>query len=307
MKLNNVEKKEGLPIQCLNLYLQSVLIMLLFPNAKINLGLSVTEKRPDGFHSLQTVFYPIGLSDVLEFVEDPKVQKGQMDLTVTGVSIDGDPMNNLCAKAYHLLHHDFLLPGLAVHLHKIIPVGAGLGGGSSDAAFMLRGLDSHFNLSIASGKLEEYAARLGSDCAFFIRNHAVFAYERGNIFREIQLALDDYFILLIHPGIHISTAEAYSQIIPAFPEKSPEKIVLMPVKEWKNLLLNDFEKNILVRYPEIRMIKESLYASGAIYACMSGSGSSVFGIFSEKPSVPAGLDGYFNWCGKLKAGMEGIH
>jgi 4-diphosphocytidyl-2-C-methyl-D-erythritol kinase len=278
--------------------------MLLFPNAKINLGLSITEKRPDGYHNLQTVFYPIGLSDMLEFVEDPKVQKGELKLTVTGISVEGDPMNNLCAKAYRLLHSDFGLPGLSVHLHKIIPVGAGLGGGSSDAAFMLRGLNSHFNLSIPTRKLEEYAARLGSDCAFFIRNQPVFAHERGNVFRDIQLALDDYFIMLVHPRIHISTSEAYSQISPSILEKSPEKIVQLPVKEWKDALQNDFEKNILVKYPEIRMIKERLYASGAIYACMSGSGSSVFGIFSEMPSVPADFDRYFHWRGVLRSKPE---
>ncbi len=278
--------------------------MLLFPNAKINLGLAVTEKRPDGYHNLLTVFYPIGLHDILEFVEVPEAPKGQATLTVTGIKVDGDPVNNLCIKAYNQLHNDFGLSAVSVHLHKIIPIGAGLGGGSSDAAFMLRGLDHHFNLSLAPGKLEEYAAKIGSDCAFFIRNHPVFAYERGNVFRDLQVNLDDYYLLLVHPGIHISTAEAYSQITPAWPEKSPEDIARMPVKEWKDLLANDFEKNILARHPEIKKIKDRLYETGAIYACMSGSGSSVFGIFSEMPPVPEDLAGYFHWKGKLKAEVE---
>ncbi len=279
--------------------------MLLFPNAKINLGLSITGKRPDGYHNLLTVFYPISLADMLEFVEDPKVPKGQINITLTGISVDGDPMNNLCVKAYRLLNDDFGLPGISVHLHKIIPIGAGLGGGSSDAAFMLKGLNSHFNLSVAQEKLEEYAARLGSDCAFFIRNQPLFALERGNVFRDIKLTLDDYFIMLIHPGIHISTSEAYSQITPAIPERSPDLIVQLPVKEWREELKNDFENNILLKHPEISRIKERLYASGALYACMSGSGSSVFGIFSKMPSVPEDLGGYFHWKGKLKAEVEG--
>ena len=215
-------------------------------------------------------------------------------------------MNNLCVKAYQLLHNDFGLPGISVHLHKIIPIGAGLGGGSSDAAFMLRGLNTHFNLSIPPEKLEEYAARLGSDCAFFIRNHPVFACEKGNVFKDIQLDLDDYYILVVHPQIHISTAEAYSQIIPAMPEKSPEEIVQIPVTKWRDKLKNDFENNSLQQYPEIKMIRDRLYETGAVYACMSGSGSSVFGIFSEKPSVPEALDKYFHWCGKLKKEIEDI-
>ncbi|MBN2762764.1 MAG: 4-(cytidine 5'-diphospho)-2-C-methyl-D-erythritol kinase [Bacteroidales bacterium] len=279
--------------------------MLLFPNAKINLGLSITEKRPDGFHNLLTVFYPIGLCDMLEFIEDPKVQKGRINLNITGIKVDGDPMENLCAKAYNLLQSDFNLPGLSVHLHKIIPIGAGLGGGSSDAAFMLKGLNSHFNLSLSTEELEEYAARLGSDCAFFIRNQPVFAYEKGNVFRDLKLILDDFYIMLIHPGIHISTSIAYAQIVPSLPVKSPEKIVLLPVERWKDELQNDFEKSLFGKYPEIRTIKERLYKMGALYACMSGSGSSVFGIFSEMPSVPEDFSSYFHWKGKLQAKMEG--
>ncbi|MBN1414308.1 MAG: 4-(cytidine 5'-diphospho)-2-C-methyl-D-erythritol kinase [Bacteroidales bacterium] len=279
--------------------------MLLFPNAKINLGLSITGKRSDGFHNLQTVFYPIGLCDLLEFVADPELQKGQMKITVTGICIGDDPADNLCVKAYNLMHKDFNLPGLSVHLHKIIPIGAGLGGGSSDAAFMLRGLNEHFNLSVPIDQLQEYASTLGSDCAFFIRNQPVAAFERGDRFRNMQLALDDYFIMLVHPHIAISTSEAYSKVIPAIPEKNPESIVQLPVKEWKEELKNDFEKSIFSMHPEIGTIKERLYAMGALYASMSGSGSSVYGIFKEMPVVPEAFNGYFSWRGRLNAVMEG--
>jgi 4-diphosphocytidyl-2-C-methyl-D-erythritol kinase len=274
--------------------------MLLFPNAKINLGLSVTEKRPDGYHNLLTVFYPIGLSDILEFVEDPKHQRGQCSLTLTGIRVDGDPVNNLCCKAYRLLSDDYDLPGVSAHLHKVIPVGAGLGGGSADAAFMLRGVSQLCKLSIANEKLEEYASRLGSDCAFFIRNLPVSASERGNKFRDLQLSLDDYYLALICPPVHISTPEAYSRVIPAVPEKTPERIVQGPVMEWKEELKNDFEKSIFSLHPEIARIKDTLYSMGALYASMSGSGSSVFGIFNEMPAVSHEFPDCFHWCGPLK-------
>jgi len=278
--------------------------MLLFPNAKINLGLSVTEKRPDGYHNLLTVFYPIGLSDILEFVEDPKLQRGQCSLTLTGLGVDGDPVNNLCSIAYRLLYDDYDLPGISAHLHKVIPVGAGLGGGSSDAAFMLRGIRHFFELSITDEKLGEYASRLGSDCAFFIRNLPVSASERGNKFRDLRLSLDDYYLALICPPIHIRTSEAYSRVIPAVPEKTPERIVHLPVKDWKGELKNDFEKSIFSLYPEIAGIKDKLYSMGALYASMSGSGSSVFGIFKEMPSVSHEFPDCFHWCGPLKPKME---
>jgi 4-diphosphocytidyl-2-C-methyl-D-erythritol kinase len=274
--------------------------MLFFPNAKINLGLSVTEKRSDGYHNLLTVFYPIGLSDILEFVEDPMLPEGHCTLSLTGIEVEGDPANNLCSKAYQLLHGDYGLPGISAHLHKIIPVGAGLGGGSADAAFMLRGINSFFELSIADSTLEEYASFLGSDCAFFIRNRPVSASERGNLFRDLALSLGDYYLALICPPVHIRTSEAYSRVIPSLPEITPEKIVQLPVKEWKKELKNDFEKSLFPLYPEIARIKEKLYSLGALYASMSGSGSSVFGIFSEMPSVSDEFPGCFHWCGSMK-------
>jgi 4-diphosphocytidyl-2-C-methyl-D-erythritol kinase len=277
--------------------------MLLFPNCKINLGLAITEKRPDGYHNLQTVFYPIGLSDLLEFVEDPSIPAGQIKLAITGIEVGGDPLNNLCSKAFRLLCNDFALPGLSVHLHKIIPIGAGLGGGSSDAAFMLKGINNYFNLSLTDEKLEEYASRLGSDCAFFIRNHPVSAYEKGNKFADVTLDLSDYYVLLINPGIHISTAEAYARVTPALPLGTPEMIVQTPVTEWKDSLTNDFEKSVFPAHPEIAEVKEMLYEHGALYASMSGSGSSVFGIYDKPPVVPEIFGKYFIWSGPLKSAI----
>jgi len=274
--------------------------MLLFPNAKINLGLSVTEKRPDGYHNLLTVFYPIGLCDILEFIEDPRLQRGQCSLTLTGIAVDGDPVNNLCSKAYRLLYDDYVLPGISAHLHKVIPVGSGLGGGSADAAFMLRGIRHLFELPITDEKLEEYASRLGSDCAFFIRNLPVSASERGNKFKDLRLSLDDYYLALVCPPVHVNTSEAYSRVIPAVPEKTPERVVQLPVKTWKGELKNDFEKSIFSLYPEIEGIKDKLYAMGALYASMSGSGSSVFGIFREMPSIAHEFPDCFHWSGPLK-------
>jgi 4-diphosphocytidyl-2-C-methyl-D-erythritol kinase len=273
--------------------------MLLFPNAKVNLGLSVTEKRPDGFHNLQTVFYPVGLSDVLEFVPDPEAAPGTMSLLLTGLSVEGDPGDNLCHKAYQLLCRDFDLPGISVHLHKAIPTGAGLGGGSSDAAYMLKGLSEYFGLNIDTPGLEEYASMLGSDCAFFIRNEPVYATGRGNLFKKIDLDLNHYYIFLIHPGIHIATAAAYAQVIPGVPEITPEAIVRKPVTEWKSILKNDFESGVFRNYPQIKAIKEKHYEQGAVYASMSGSGSSVYGIYKERPVVPDSFSAYFVWCGLL--------
>jgi 4-diphosphocytidyl-2-C-methyl-D-erythritol kinase len=278
--------------------------MLLFPNAKINLGLSVTGRRPDGYHNLLTVFYPVGLCDILEFVEDPVLPHGQCHLTITGTEIEGDPVNNLCSRAYSLLHEDYDLPGVKAHLHKIIPVGAGLGGGSADAAFMLSGIRSLFDLPIPNGRLESYASRLGSDCAFFIRNRPVAAGERGNKFRDLQLSMDNYYLALICPPVHIRTSEAYARVTPAVPARTPEMIVQLPLNEWKGELKNDFEKSVFLLYPGIEKIKNTLYSLDALYASMSGSGSSVFGIFSEMPFIENAFPGCFCWCGPMKSRID---
>ena len=255
--------------------------MITYPNAKINLGLNIVEKRPDGYHNLETVFYPINLQDALEVT---KLEgEGEYNLKVSGVPIEGDPDSNLVVKAYRLLKKDF--PDMApinIHMYKHIPTGAGVGGGSSDAAFMLKLLDKKFKLNLSTEKLEEYAAILGADCAFFIQNKPVFATGIFNIFEEISLSLKGYYIVLIKPDIFVSTKDAFANIHPKQPAHSLKEIVRMPVETWRATMKNDFEESVFQKFPEIAAIKDKLYDMGAVYASMSGSGSSVFGIFREQ-------------------------
>lgn len=259
--------------------------MLTYPNAKINLGLNIVEKRPDGYHNLETVFYPIGLCDVL----DVELSEGCTDYSFSssGIQIDGDPENNLIVKAFRLLQYEYGIPPIDITLIKQIPFGAGLGGGSADAAFMLKTLNEMFELKITPKKLEKLAGTLGADCPVFIKNKPVYATGIGNIFTPIKLSLKGYFLVLIKPDIHVSTPEAYSLVVPETPQISLLESIQKPVSEWKNLIKNDFEKSVFAKYPEIATIKNKLYEMGALYASMSGSGSSVFGIFEKEPeSVP---------------------
>lgn len=252
--------------------------MISFPNAKINLGLQITEKRADGFHNLETVFFPVGWSDILEFVE-----ADETSFTSSGINISGDPESNLVMKAYRLLKKDFDLPPLKIHLHKNIPFGAGLGGGSSDAAFMLQMLNKNYNLELSTEKLLVYSAFLGSDCPFFILNKPVFATGRGEIMQETDLSLNGMFILLVKPPVEVSTAKAFQFIVPKKTESSLTDLLHLPVQEWRNLVSNQFEQSVFQYYPEIARIKEQLYQAGAVYASMSGSGSCVFGLFEQVP------------------------
>lgn len=254
--------------------------MITFPNAKINLGLRITSKRSDGYHNLETVFYPVPVCDALEIV--PALD-GEEQFTLSGITLDGNPNDNLVVKAYHLLKNDFNLPPVNIYLRKNIPFGAGLGGGSSDGAFMLKLLDEYASLNLSSEELEIYAAKLGADCPFFIKNKPVFAEGTGNEFSAIDLSLQGYFLVLVKPDIFVSTKEAFSGIVPAEPATSLKEIIRMPIEEWKNYMFNDFEKNIFLHHPEIEQIKSELYNLGALYASMSGSGSSVFGIFDSRP------------------------
>ncbi len=253
--------------------------MIVFPNAKINIGLNVVSRREDGFHNLETIFYPVKLADALEIAE-----VGETMLTISGIEIDGVPENNLVLKAYHLLKTDFNLPQLHFHLHKIIPFGAGLGGGSSDAAFTLKMMNDFYNLGLQSQQLESYAAQIGADCPFFIRNKPTFATGIGNIFHDIELDLSDYEIIILKPNISVSTPEAYKNVIPRNPKYRLTEIVKNPVENWKNLVVNDFEKNVFLLHPQIAELKQLLYELGATFASMSGSGSAVFGIFRHLPT-----------------------
>jgi len=266
-----------------------------FPNCKINLGLHIVRKREDGFHDLETVFYPIPICDALEIV-----LAGEKETTIhiTGIAID-NAADNICVKAYNLLKKDFALPTVTIHLHKTIPVGAGLGGGSADGAFTLSLLNKKFNLNLSEEALITYALQLGSDCPFFIKNIPCFATQRGEVLTPIKLDLSAYKIVVICPGIHINTGWAFSKITPLANRQSVSEIIEQPLKNWKGALVNDFEEAIFDQYPAIRNIKELLYEQGAIYASMSGSGSSVYGIF-EKDAIP-GLsfneDYFIHWSG----------
>ena len=265
--------------------------MISFPNAKINLGLQVTRKRDDGFHDIETVFYPVPLCDVLE-IHPSGENKSSLHLYGTPIPGGGD---NLCMKACDLMQEKYDLPAVNMHLLKQIPTAAGVGGGSSDAAQTIVLLNKLFSLGMSDDSLEDVARQVGSDCAFFIRNRPVFAYGRGDLFKPIELNLSGKYLLLIKPDIHISTPEAYAMIRPVPGRPSPQEIVKRPIEEWKDLLVNDFEKPLFEKYPEIASIRAKMYEMGAIYASMSGSGSAVYGIFDQAPSIPSKIRKYFHW------------
>ena len=259
--------------------------MLAFPNIKINLGLSITEKRLDGYHNLETVFYPVALEDALEIRTSSETEK-KIILHQYGMEIAGNPEDNLVAKAYSLLDKEFHLPPVEIHLYKHIPSGAGLGGGSADAAFMLKLLNNKFELGLPDDTLEEYAAKLGADCAFFIKNRPTYAEGIGNIFSPLPLSLKGYRIWLVKPDIFVSTRDAFAKIKPHHPEMSLKEIAQLPVEEWNGRMVNDFEESVFPQFPAIGEIKEEMYRQGAVYASMSGSGSSVYGLFKEDAVLP---------------------
>ena len=276
--------------------------MIVFPNCKINLGLRILRKRIDGYHDLETIFYPLPFYDVLEIIPNTgnempdsgnKSDTSSILFSGTGLLIDGNVTENLCVKAWHLLKKDFpQLPEIQMHLHKAIPTGAGLGGGSADAAYTLRLLNKQFQLNLSTEQLLNYSMQLGSDCPFFIIDKPCFATGRGEIMEPVTINLSAYKLFIVNPGIHINTAKAFSGITPALPCKSVKEIIQQPVTTWKNELINDFEKNIFIDHPEIDAIKKKLYDCGALYASMTGSGSTVYGILEKdkiiKPGFPAG-------------------
>jgi 4-diphosphocytidyl-2-C-methyl-D-erythritol kinase len=255
--------------------------MVSFPPCKVNLGLDVIRKRPDGYHDIETCVYPLPLTDILEALPAEK-----MIFTSTGMAIPGEADNNLCLKAFHLLKKDFDISPVQIHLHKLIPTGAGLGGGSSDGAHCLRLLNSIFQLNLSDEQLTVYASHLGSDCAFFIRDQPMIGKGRGEILHPAEVSLKDYYFVLVNPGIHISTRDAYAGIKPSIPVISIEDILQRPVEEWKDVLKNDFESSVFNKQPRINFLKDMMYSAGAMYASMSGSGSSVYGIFRSRPSLP---------------------
>lgn len=272
--------------------------MVVFPKAKINIGLRIVEKRPDGYHNIETFFYPVDLADALEFVVR-KDNRRHDTLRVTGHMNEVDPEDNLVMKAVKLMRHSFDFPSIRIHLHKSIPVGAGLGGGSSDAAGMLRALNRYFEFGLNAEELRSFAGRLGSDAPFFIDGSPSFAEGVGNILSEFPLDLSGYHIAILWPNLNISTAEAYSGCVPCPTGLSLRQLLNLPVSEWRGRVVNDFELNIFSKYPLVGRIKNALYEAGALYASMSGSGSAVYGIFREEPVFPREISRYLLYTSDL--------
>jgi 4-diphosphocytidyl-2-C-methyl-D-erythritol kinase len=270
--------------------------MISFPNAKINLGLNIIEKRSDGYHNISSCFYPVPINDILEINLSDK-----FDFKASGIPIPGNKQDNLVVKAYKLLKKDFNLPSIAIHLHKNIPMEAGLGGGSSDGAFVLKMLNEFFDLYLDDTVLEDYAGSLGSDCPFFIYNEPMLVGGRGEQMNTIKVDLKGYSICILKPQLSISTKEAYNGVKPAIPEHAIESIISSnPVIEWKRFLKNDFEDSILERFPELLELKTILYEMGAEYASLTGSGSAMYGLFNIEPKLTPDLtQNYFSWVGSL--------
>jgi 4-diphosphocytidyl-2-C-methyl-D-erythritol kinase len=269
--------------------------MIAFPHCKINLGLYITERREDGYHNLETCFYPVPCADVLEIISAER-----FEFSTSGIFIPGNIGDNLCLKAYELLKEKFRLPPVRIHLHKVIPTGAGLGGGSSDAAFTLRLLNDIFDLKLTKNSLKEFAAQLGSDCSFFVEDQPMIGMGRGEILRPCRVDLGGKFLVLVKPDVHVSTAEAYNGVVPKKNNLPLSTIVEeMSMEEWRGHLHNDFEESVFQRYPIIGEIKQELYRMGASYACMSGSGSTLVGLFDKPVSEMTVSDLPVLWRGVL--------
>jgi len=265
-----------------------------FPNAKINLGLQILRKRPDGYHDISSLFLPIPLCDVLEVIESK-----ELSFTSSGLPIPGNADDNLCLKAYHSLKADFDLPPVSIHLHKVIPMGAGLGGGSADGAFVLSMLNEKFGFQLTPRQLESYAAQLGSDCPFFIRNQAAIASGRGTELTPHAINLKGHYLVLVFPGIHIGTREAYAGVKPHAGQPNIADVLAAPINRWKDELKNDFEPSVFPGHPLLPSLKDLLYQTGAGYASMTGSGSTIYGIFETQPVLSALPSGVTSWTGTL--------
>ena len=277
--------------------------MINFPIAKVNLGLNVVEKRPDGYHNLETVFYPVPIKDALEVqvMDDAFPSDYDCDLKVTNITIDGDEQRNLVVRAYQLLKKDFpTLPRIHTHLWKGIPTQAGMGGGSSDCAYMLLLLNQQFQLGLTDEQLIQYAAKLGADCAFFILSRPCYAEGIGEKLQPIDLSLSGYYMAVVRPDIPVPTKEAFSRIHPHYPAQNCRHTVMQPVETWRDTLINDFEESVFALHPEIGDIKQQLYDMGATYAAMSGSGSALFGLFKEQPdTLSQAFPNMFTFCSLL--------
>lgn len=263
--------------------------MITFPNAKINIGLDVLSKRSDGYHNIESLFYPIPLQDALEIIPS----NGALEYSTSGIALECDSEDNLVVKAFRLMQDKYHLPNVKIHLHKHIPFGAGLGGGSADAAFTLKMLNDMFELNVTDQKLIEYAALLGADCAFFIKNTPQIASGIGDVLMGSVIKLDGKFLLLVKPDLEVPTVNAYKFIQAALPEVSLKDNLILPMRDWKKSIKNDFEPSVFRQYPSLSDLKDKMYELGATYAAMSGSGSSIFGIFDEKPQHNAIFTSHF--------------
>lgn len=268
--------------------------MISFPPCKINLGLNIVRRRNDGYHDIETCFFPVGWTDVLEIIPASETKFNQ-----TGIPIAGDVTTNIVNKAYDLLKKDFNIGPVEIHLHKIIPHGAGLGGGSSDAAHAIKLLNTIFQLDISLEQLKKYALMLGSDCPFFLEPKPMLGTGRGEILESYSVDITGKYLTLIKPDVHVSTAEAYAEVVPEMPSVSLRELLKSPLNSWRDLIMNDFEKSVFLRYPKIRQIKDFLYQEGAVYASMSGSGSTVYGIFNTPFDAAQHFPTMTSWSGKI--------
>ncbi len=256
--------------------------MVLFPNAKINIGLNILRKREDGYHDIETLFYPIGLKDALEYVVNGT---NQVNFNCTGLALDINPDQNIVLKAYRMLQEECTLPGLNIHLHKVIPSGAGLGGGSSDAAFFMKSLNEHFELTISDKRLKTLAGQLGADCSFFLENSPAYATGKGDNLVPLALNVRGYYLLLVKPPFGVDTKSAYAGIVPHDYSFDFQKIVSGELKGWTDKIKNDFEPTVFLKFPELSTIKNSLLLMGANYVSMSGSGSAIYALFTQNPDI----------------------
>ncbi len=272
--------------------------MIVFPNAKINIGLRIIDKRSDGYHNIETIFYPVKLCDALEFIDSDEQAKSDY-LTVTGIDTIGESSDNLVIKMLLKIRGRYSFPSLKIHLHKAIPAGAGLGGGSSDAACMGRVVNRHFGLNIDNSELKAFALEVGSDCPFFVDGVPSLATGRGEKLAPVRNVLSGYYLVIANPGVGISTSEAYGNCNSGVHDTPLSELIERPVAEWKGLITNDFEEFAFGKYPIIGQIKQKFYESNAVFSLMSGSGSSVYGIFKEKPQLPKNLRMYIVWEGMM--------
>lgn len=278
--------------------------MIYFSPAKINIGLQILNKRTDGYHNIQSVMHPVGLCDILEINILPTADKGFL-FSQSGIRFEGDQEDNLCLQAMELFRKETQIPPVQMHLHKQIPVGAGLGGGSSNASTTLLGLNALADNPLSVKQLGELAAILGSDCPFFLDPQTMLMEGRGEILSPLFLSMEEIYLVLLFPEIHVSTQDAYAGVIPAIPPLQLKELIKEPLSRWEELIENDFEKSVFKRYPQLVSLKRELYSSGATYASLSGSGSSLYGLFKERPSLPDGLQKHVIWEGPTQTRSEG--